>query len=94
MYNSCYISINRINWIIVYLYYAVAPTIPPTREQCSTNAPLSGVITQLKIKKGRNSKTIALQSQAPCAATAFVMMSRYSKFGVDTLNTFLNNGLH
>ena len=57
---------------------------------CGTTLICRGAIILLKIyvKKGHNSKTTALRVMPLVLQLHLVMMSKYSKFGVDTLSTF------
>ena len=52
----------------------------------STNARLSGVIILLKILSYQRSITHSSQSCTPCLASALFMMSKYSKFHINTFN--------
>ena len=44
--------------------------------------------------RGHNSKIIAFKVMTLFLQLHLVMISKYSKFGIDTFNTFLSNGLH
>ena len=52
---------------------------------CGTNAHLSGAI--IVLKKGHNSKNIAFKVIPLALQLHLAIMSKYSKFDVDTLNT-------
>ena len=74
-----YKQINRtITFLVTRAPYAV-PTLVCRGAHSTLN---------LKLKKGHNSKTTVFRVVPLVMQLHLVMMSKYSKFGVDTLSTY------
>ena len=78
-------KLNNLLWVSIAI----------TNTTCGTNVSLSGrpsFCLKIYAKKGHNSLTIAIRVKPLVLQLHLVMMSKHSKFGVDTFNTFWVTG--